>query len=125
MFAGAIATVSQPRGDLYRVRLLLVVLQQLGGACTAVHGNHATAVRTDGEELRRRSREQRRIPATALRGGRNPGAWNRAGGQRRRSRSREASGEPLLFLRRRCGEGSCWAGGGGRCACWRLCCRAR
>ena len=56
------------RRDLLRLRLLLVVLGFLGGACQTIRGLRRRATRPHREEPCHRSREQRRIPATAFQG---------------------------------------------------------
>ena len=88
--------VRRARRDLPRLRLLLVVLRQLGRArARATPSAMIARLRLGREVAGHRDREQRRLPAAALRRARHPVPRHRAGRERRaRSRSRRASRRP-------------------------------
>ena len=79
------------RGDLHRVRLLLVVLRLVGGARARVRGDGDRALRARRRQPGGRDRQQRRLPAPARRRARHSGA--RASSRPRTSpRSRASKG---------------------------------
>ena len=80
--------VRQPRRDLHRVRLLLVVLDSLARARRGLRRDDHRAPGAGAEELRHRAGQQRRLPAAVLREARHPVAGHRARRQRRQGRRR-------------------------------------
>ncbi len=77
------------RGDLQPLRLLLVVQRLVGRSRQALRRRCRGEAGTRSRLLRRRGREQRRLPAAARRRAGHPVPGRRAGRQRRRGRHRE------------------------------------
>ena len=77
------------RGDVHRVRLLLLVLHLLGRARPPVRRRRGRAPRARPRLVRGRGGQQRRLPAPARRRARHPLPGRRAVGQRRRGRPRQ------------------------------------
>ena len=77
-----------PDAHLLRLRLLLVVLDDLARALRALRARWRSSASGSARESRSsRSRQQRRLPAAVLRRARRPGARRRAGRERRRGRA--------------------------------------
>ena len=94
MPARAASRVRARRGHLLRLRLLLVVLRLLGRAREAVRRGDDRAARPDAGQPGHRGRQQRRLPAAALRGRGHPGARRRAGRERGRGRPGPRASRP-------------------------------
>src|SRR6266511_1078479 len=89
MPAGAATAVRSGRGDLLRLRVLLVVLGLLGGARQAVRRGDGRPARARPRLPRHRGGQQRRVPAAALPGRRDPGRRGGAGRQHRGGGARQ------------------------------------
>ena len=72
--AGAAPSARDARGDLLRLRLLLLLLQLLGRARAALRDDAVERLGLGPAVARRGGRQQRRLPAAALRRARHPGA---------------------------------------------------
>ena len=87
--AGPDPAADHARGDLHRVRLLLLLLDLLGRARAAVRRRRGRAARAGPRLVRGRGRQQRRLPAAARRRAGHPVPGRRAVGERRRGGPRE------------------------------------
>ncbi len=101
--------VRRAGGDLHRVRLLLVVLGIVAQARRGLRGDDHRAPRSRARQLRRRTGQQRRVPAAVLRAAWHPVSWRGAGGERRQGRRRPRGAHRRLVLRRAAG----WRAGSG------------
>ena len=86
--SGAASGIREPCRHLFRIRIFFLVLRQLGGACAPVHRTHGGALQVECEEPRRGTRQQRRVPAAALRETRHPRSGHRTCSQCRARRRR-------------------------------------
>jgi len=87
--AGPAPGVRVRRAYLLGLRVLFVLLRLLGRARQALRGRDDRRARADAGQPRHRGREQRRVPAAALRRRGYPGARRRAGRQCRRGGRRQ------------------------------------
>ena len=86
-------------GHLRGLRLLLVLLRQLGRARSPLRRADDRALRLRRRLERRRARLERRLPAPVVRRARRAGARRRAGGQRGRGRRGEGHSDDRPLLR--------------------------
>ena len=98
--AGAARGVRKPRAHLQRLRVLLVVLGELGASCGSLRGDDLRAVRPLVAQPGHRDREQRRVSAAALRRPRRPSARHRAGRERGGGRRGERRTDAGAFPQR-------------------------
>ncbi len=102
MPAGAAPPGPGPAGVLQRpLRLFLFLLRFVAGACPGLCGRHDPALRTRTRPPRGGSRQQRRLSAPILPGGRHSRPGRRARPKLRRSRRRQGHPHRSPLLRRR------------------------
>ena len=89
LLLGAAERVRQPERHIPRVRLLLIVLHDMGRSRAALLRDDQVAARPHGRQPRGRAGKQRRLPFAALPAAGRAGARHRAGGERCRKRGRQ------------------------------------
>jgi hypothetical protein len=94
------------RGDLRRLHLLLVVLDELAGPLEGVHGRDRGTAVARSRPHGRRGGVERRLPAPVLPRARHPGDRHRAGGQRRAGGDRQGNPDDRALLRHAAGRGA-------------------